>query len=510
MNVRQELRRLQAPDEAGVQARAWEVVSSTYRARAARARRAPRWKLAVAPALTAAALAVVLTPAGATVSRVISHAVAPPPAQPLLSLPTHGKLLVSGAGGTWIVAPDGTRSRVGSWRDASWSPHARYIVVASRNRLAAVTQGGEIQWELSRPAVSDPTWFAPSGYRVAYRSGSSLRVVAGDGTADHLLATHVAPVTPAWRPDHAYQLAYIRHGQVVLRGADSGRAFWTRPAGSAIKLQWSADGSRLLLLTRRAARVLSGSGQTETTIKFGAANRLIGGSIAPDGKEVALVRSQGVQIVRLAAATIGRGAVACQFAARRRDRRRGLVAEQPVAAGQLADRERMGVPRNRPKATSESNGTDRTTIRPTNNQPASPPIKEHRASRARRLVLHRRHRNDLASTLTGVPEDPRQPPRAFLMSKGSIKVIREATGTAAAVALLMLALPDHHNALGAVGSAKPSTEAAPRPLTSGDLVRAGWQDRQADRQRLVVRTPARDLRLRLCAGFSQSPLRWRV
>ena len=284
------------------------MVSSSYRARAARARRAPRWKLAVAPALTAAVLAVVLTPAGATVSRVISHVVAPPPAQPLLSLPTHGKLLVSGAGGTWIVAPDGTRSRVGSWRDASWSPHARYIVVASRNRLAAVTQGGEIKWELSRPAVSDPSWFAPSGFRVAYRSGSSLRVVAGDGTGDHLLATHVAPVTPAWRPDHAYQLAYIRHGQVVLRGADSGRAFWTRPTGSAIKLQWSADGSRLLLLTRRAARVLSGSGQTETTIKFGAANRLIGGSIAPDGKEVALVRSQGVQIAHLTSRDVVSGA----------------------------------------------------------------------------------------------------------------------------------------------------------------------------------------------------------
>ena len=65
----------------------------------ARGRRARRWKLAVAPALTAAGLAVVLTPAGATVSRVISHAIAPPPAEPLLSLPSHGKLLVSGAAG---------------------------------------------------------------------------------------------------------------------------------------------------------------------------------------------------------------------------------------------------------------------------------------------------------------------------------------------------------------------------------------------------------------------------
>ena len=299
---------MRAPDEPGGQARAWEVVSSAYRARAARERRARRWKLAVAPALTAAVLAVVLTPAGATVSRVISHAIAPPPAEPLLSLPSRGKLLVSGAGGTWIVAPDGTRSRVGSWRQASWSPHARYLVVASQNKLAAVTQGGEVKWELSRPAVSDPSWFAPSGFRVAYRSGSSLRVVAGDGTGDHLLARHVAAIAPAWRPNHPYQLAYIRNGHVVLRGADSGRLFWTRPAGSAIKLEWSANGNRLLLLTRDRARVLSASGQTETTIKLSGTNRLISGSIAPDGTKVALVRSQGVQIANLTSRGAATGA----------------------------------------------------------------------------------------------------------------------------------------------------------------------------------------------------------
>jgi Tol biopolymer transport system component len=262
----------------------------------------------LAPAAFAAILVVALTPAGATVGRVISNAIAPPPARPMLSLPTGGKLLVSGAGGTWIVAPDGTRSRVGSWRQGSWSPHARYVVVASRDRIAAVTQGGEVKWELSRRAVSDPSWFAPSGFRVAYRSGSSLRVVAGDGTGDRLLATGVASVTPAWRPGHAYQLAYVRDGRVVLRGADSRRVFWTRPAGSAIKLQWSADGSRLLLLTRDAARVLSSSGQTQTTIRLGGADRLISGSISPNGRTIALVRRQGVQIARLSAASDARAA----------------------------------------------------------------------------------------------------------------------------------------------------------------------------------------------------------
>lgn len=308
MNVRRELRRVHAPDEPGAQTRAWKVVSSSYLAGATRPRRARRYRLAVAPVAAAVVLAVVLTPAGATVSRVISHAVAPPPAEPMLSLPSHGKLLVSSVGGTWIVAPDGTRSRVGSWRQANWSPHARYIVVASRNKLAAVTQGGEIKWELSRRAVSDPSWFAPSGFRIAYRSGSSLRVVAGDGTGDRLLARHVAPVAPVWRPDHPYQLAYIHNGHVVLRDADSGQLLWTKPAGSTIKLQWSANGSRLLLLTRTRARMLSANGQTQTTIKLRTSDPLINGSLSPDGTTIALVRRQGVQIAHLAAGSPARDA----------------------------------------------------------------------------------------------------------------------------------------------------------------------------------------------------------
>lgn len=302
MNVRDELELLRAPDERGAQARAWDVVRADYRERMPRPRRASRWKLALIPIVTAAIMALTLTPAGATVGRVISHAVSgPPPARQLLSLPAPGKLLVSGASGTWIVSADGTRTRIGPWREATWSPHGRYLAVASARGLAAVTQRGTVLWALSRPGVEDPTWYPPSGFRVAYRSGSSLRVVAGDGTSDHLLATDVAPVGSTWRPNHAYQLAYVHHHRIVLRDADTGRVIWTRPAGRVIKIAWAADGSRLLLVTRRNVRVLTATGHTALSIKVGPANALTGGSIAPDGRAVALVRQQSVQIARLAA-----------------------------------------------------------------------------------------------------------------------------------------------------------------------------------------------------------------
>jgi Tol biopolymer transport system component len=198
-------------------------------------------------------------------------------------------LLVSGGAQTWIVSADGARRQLGHWRAASWSPHGRYIAVASGEELAAVNPRGVMQWALRRPAVSDPRWYAPSGFRVAYRSQNTLRVVAGDGTGDRQLAAGVAPVAPAWRPAHPYQLAYITHRRVVLTDADSGRMLWERPADDASKLQWSADGARLLIVARNDARVLTGAGETVASIATGP-GPLLDGSLSPDGQAVALVR----------------------------------------------------------------------------------------------------------------------------------------------------------------------------------------------------------------------------
>jgi hypothetical protein len=300
VNVQRELARLQAPDECAAQARAWDVVRSAYRERTPRARRAPRWRLALAPAVIAVIAALALTPAGATVSRLIGRAVGVPhPAPAPFSLPAPGRLLVSGTGKTWIVSADGSRRRLGSWPDASWSPRGRYIAVASGDALAALTPRGAIEWELSRPEASDPRWYPPTGFRVAYRSGSSLRVVAGDGTGDHLLTMGVTPVAPAWRPGHPYELAYVRRHRVVLRDADSGRLIWTRPASAVLELGWSSHGGRLLILTRSGAQVLAGNGTITATIEVRRANPVLDGSLSPNGRTLALVRDQGVAVARL-------------------------------------------------------------------------------------------------------------------------------------------------------------------------------------------------------------------
>ncbi|MGI8712637.1 MAG: hypothetical protein ACR2NR_05510, partial [Solirubrobacteraceae bacterium] len=256
-----------------------------------------------APALVVLVGVLTLTPAGATVSRLISHALGVPhSARSLFSLPAPGRLLVSGPGGTWTVSADGSRRRLGSWRQASWSPHGLYIAVAAGDQLATVDPHGVTRWALRRRAVSDPRWYPPTGFRVAYRSGSTLRVVAGDGTGDHLLAAGVAPVAPAWRPDHPYQLAYVQHDRVIVRDADTGRMTWAEPARAVRKLGWSADGTRLLVITRTDIRALDPGGKTISTIAVTPDSPAIDGSLSPDGQTLALVRAgvgPGVTVARL-------------------------------------------------------------------------------------------------------------------------------------------------------------------------------------------------------------------
>ena len=300
MTVKQALTSFRAPDEREAEDRAWTAVRSAYaqRERTER-RRSHRRSLFTGGTAALLAGAVALSPAGATVGRLIGRALGVQHATPaLFPLPAPGRLLVSGSGGTWTVAADGTTRRIGPWTQASWSPHGRYVTVAGRDRLAAVNGRGTALWALSAPAVSDPEWYAPSGYRVAYLSGRELRVVAGDGTGDHLLAAPVAPVTAAWRPGSAYELAYVTAGhRLVVCDADTGATVWAAAgpgAGSGVRrLAWSADGRRLLAVSADGVSVYDSGGR----LRFRQRGvPIIDGAISPDGDTLALITGDDVTV----------------------------------------------------------------------------------------------------------------------------------------------------------------------------------------------------------------------
>jgi dipeptidyl aminopeptidase/acylaminoacyl peptidase len=220
---------------------------------------APRLALAFATALAAAAL--VLSPAGASVRDWVGEvfsASTPAPAPALTEIPGGGRLLVESEAGTWVVQPDGSRRLIGRYEEASWSkPLGLFVAAAAGRTLSAVEPGGTVHWSLSAPGpVSDPRW-SPSGFRIAYRSGHSLRVADADGERDRLLAPRVAPVPPAWLGSGPHYLAFVdAGGRLRIVDADRRETISSVPAlAGIVGLGWAADGTLLLEYSRGAVQV---------------------------------------------------------------------------------------------------------------------------------------------------------------------------------------------------------------------------------------------------------------
>jgi hypothetical protein len=255
-DLRDRLTSAPIPEESGARERGWRVVRAAYAERhpVTQPARIPV-RLAIAAGLAALGLALVLTPAGATVVDFVRDVVRPSAkqAKPLTSLPASGALLVDSQQGPWVFHRDCSQRLLGDYGQASWSPNGVYVAVTSADQLSAIEPDGTVHWSINRRHPADPRWVPVTGFRIAYRTGSSMRVVAGDGTGDHLLDPKVAPIPPAWRPAQLpqakmggggrYVLALAKpDGSVRMVGANSGHVFWETDPGPVPRvLDWSAD-----------------------------------------------------------------------------------------------------------------------------------------------------------------------------------------------------------------------------------------------------------------------------
>jgi hypothetical protein len=307
------LQGLAVPDEVGAQERAWEVARSAYAARLSVPRRRSRLRFVPVPALLLIVAAVLeLTPAGAAVHRWIDNALSTryPVATGVMSLPAPGRLLVTGPAGAWIVNARGDKRHLGQWRVATWSPRGLYVAVANANELAtmnaAVSSNATIAWRRAARAPQYPSWFQPSGYRLSYVSDGTLRVITGNalprsgaGPADWLVADRVAAIAPAWRPGYPYQLVYASAtGRIVAVDADTRRRLWSRRiSGAPELLAFSANGSRLLVLTSRVAMVLDSTGLPVRSVSASARAPFVDGGLSPSGETLALLTPRTVTLV---------------------------------------------------------------------------------------------------------------------------------------------------------------------------------------------------------------------
>ncbi len=226
--------KFEAPDERAAEDRAWAVVRRAYAEREPVAWPRRHARPLVAGALVAAAVAAVLSPPGRSVVHSLRKAVGVQGAQTeLFSLPAPGRLLVSGSGGTWIVNRDGSRRRLGSYRDAAWSPHGLFVAATRPNELLALDPKGNVRWTLPRRSPRFPAWTGTrADTRIAYLAGGKLHVVAGDGTGDHAIGS-AAAVRPVWLPG---RVVVYSNGRRLVAYDDASRSFrpaTLRPVGPA-------------------------------------------------------------------------------------------------------------------------------------------------------------------------------------------------------------------------------------------------------------------------------------
>ena len=250
--LRRALLAIPPPDELGAARRSWQLARAAFDEREPTPWPKRHTRGLVVAAVAIAALAAAVSPPGRAVIADVREALvtekvvtAPQPRAAPFALPAEGRVLVTAPTGVWIVEANGSKRRVGDFGEASWSAGG-LAVTSSRSRLVAFNPNGRVRWRLARPRVHDARW-SPSGSRIAYLSGSNLRVVGADKTGDRRLDS-AADVAPAWRPGEQPVVAYVSaDGVLTVRDPDTDETLWTSGArATPAQLEWSADGQRLV------------------------------------------------------------------------------------------------------------------------------------------------------------------------------------------------------------------------------------------------------------------------
>ncbi len=297
--LRRALREVEVPDSEGAEARALAMVRAAATAAGepiAKRRGFGRRGLQVAVAV--GLIAALVSPAGAAVRHFVRDAVEAEhrPARPALtSLPAPGSLLVDSRQGSWVVRADGSKRLLGAYLESTWSPHGLYVAATSPHQLAAIDPGGDVRWTIARTGgVEDPAW-SPDGFRIAYLDGSRLRLVAGDGSGDRALASSVSPVAPAWAPGARRVLSFVDGGGLVRTLAvDTGRRLSSSPAPPGVRrMEWSSDGSRLLLIAPGELQLRDRAGALVWRRAAPGGASFAAAAMSPSGLDVAAVLTRG-------------------------------------------------------------------------------------------------------------------------------------------------------------------------------------------------------------------------
>jgi hypothetical protein len=296
-DLRDRLERAPLPDAEDARRRAWTVVRAAAPAAAKRRR---RWRAPIVALIAAGAVTIAVTPPGAAVGDWVRDRVDPPQRapQPATRLPAPGRLLVRDGGGLAVVAHDGTRTALGRFDGATWSPHGLFVAAWRGAELNALTPRGTVRWRIAAPERIRAARWSPDGFRIAYiTAGDLVRVVAGDGSGDRPFA-QAGPAIPAWRPGSPHVLALVSAtGRIVVRDVDTG-ALVARPRGAVPAgtrtLSWSPGGRLLAATGPLEIRVFDLRRERSRPIAPPPQSRFTAATFAPNHPTLAVVtRSHG-------------------------------------------------------------------------------------------------------------------------------------------------------------------------------------------------------------------------
>ena len=241
--MRRELERIEIPGEHDARTRTWDTVRAAYEEREPVSRPRSFGRALLVAAAVAALVAAAASPPGRAVIDGVGDALGVRGAdESLFSLPAPGSMLVVADSGLWVVSDDGSKRRLGAYRDAAWSPFGRFVVATRRNELVTLEPDGDVRWKLSRRDVALPQWGGSrTDTRIAYLSAGRLHVVGGDGRGDRDIGPAEA-VAPAWRPGPGFVLAYATPAdEIIVHDVGSGATLSRRTARGVRTLRW-ADG----------------------------------------------------------------------------------------------------------------------------------------------------------------------------------------------------------------------------------------------------------------------------
>jgi hypothetical protein len=264
--VKRRLERVPLPDEQGAEERAWNIVRGAYEEREPVAWPRKHARSLAFAAVGVAIVAAAITPPGQSVVNSVRDVVGREKVvgvsnahRELVRLPTGGPLLVQSPRGAWVVRPSGSRRLLSGYAMASWSPHGKFVVgVRYGFELVALEPNGTVHWTRGRKQrIGFPRW-SYEGYRIAYLSNDTLRVITGDGMRDWSLGAADSRVPPAWRP-RTHEVAYMTtDGFVRVVNADSRSQIARVHIGRGALLIWSSNGNSLLVVQPHAITIVAG------------------------------------------------------------------------------------------------------------------------------------------------------------------------------------------------------------------------------------------------------------